>query len=435
MQVVAERLPDSVAKISVTIDHDEVMRASDQAFQRVVMKYNVRGFRRGKVPRHIFERLVGVEVIFQAMTEDLVDRYYRPALQQSGVDPVADPKLQVESLGMGEGEPFSFVIEVEAKPAIEFGDYSDLLTEPLVVPEFSEQEMEEAMQAVARSVGQLVPADEEPVAYGNQIVLDLKGYLEDGDGNPQEEPFVEDEDYTVIVGDGTTVEGLDQKLVGLRLGEPTTVRLIYPESHPSVELAGKPVRFLVTVKENKRVDVPAIDEDLAGMLEYESLADLRRAVAERLAQSLEEQAKEERFRRILGKLKERVSFEVPKKLIETALRQRVQELAANFVSMNLSLEDYMDSAQRDQASLEAEIRPQAEELVREQLILEAIAKLEGLTVEDNEVMEFIQLMAARSRQPADQLLRAMQENGEIQQIRDNMLSGKVAAYLATRVVA
>ncbi len=435
MQVVAERLPNAVAKISVTIDHDEVVRASDVAFQRVVTKYNVAGFRRGKVPRYIFERMVGVDVIFQAAAEDLVKRYYPGALQETGVEPVADPDIRVESLGMAEDEPFRFVVEVEAKPAIEFGDYSDLLKEPLTIPEFSAQQLEEAMQDVAQSAGQLVPADEEPVAKGDQVVLDIKGHLEDSDGSPDEECFVEDEDYTVVVGDGTMVEGLDEHLIGLRVGEPARFRVVYPEAHPDVEVAGKPVWFEVTVKENKRVEVPPIDDDLAKALEYDSLESLRQVVAERLAASLEEQAKEERFRRILGKLKERVTFEVPKKLIDLGLRQQMQELAANFARMNVTLEDYMERTQIDQASLEAELRPQVEELVREKLILQAIARREGLTVDDDEVMESVRQVATLSHQSVGQVLRTVQENGELQQIRDNMLAGKAAAYLATKVVA
>lgn len=432
MQVVTERLPNAVAKISVTIDQDEVTRAMDQAFKRVVTRYNVPGFRRGKVPRPIFERMVGVDVIWQQAAEDLVDGRYEYALMESGVQPVAKPNIQIGSSGINADEPFSFVIEVEAKPEIDLGEYRDLLTEELKVAELTDERLETEMAQLARSQAQLVPADDEPVAMDNQVVVDLKGYLEE----PEEDDdglFAEDEDYTVQIGSGTTVEGLDEKLVGLKVGEPTTIRLTYPEDHPDVDLAGKPVRFEVTVKQNKRLEVPTLDDDLAKAWEYESLEALRQEVQNRLQESLQAEAKDARVQGILGKLKERVTFELPAPLVQQAIAGRLQEVQNSLARMDITLEQYLETRKIGQQNLEEELRPQAEELVRDQLILEAVAKREGLSVSDEEVLAAIQPMAELYRQPLANVVELFRQEGEFERLRSTLLTRKASEFLATTV--
>lgn len=429
MQVVTERLPNAVAKISVTIDHDEVVKAMDRAFRRVVSQYNVPGFRRGKVPRHIFERMVGRHVIWNAAAEELVDSRYTGALSEAGIEPVAEPNIQIES-AIGEEDLFSFVIEVEAKPTIDLEDYSQYRTEPLPVTEVTDERLAAEMEAVAKSQGQLVPADDEPVAMGNQVVLDLKGYLEEPDED-DDGLFAEDEDYTVQIGSGATVEGLEDQLVGLKVGEPATCRLTYPEEHPDVDLAGKPVRFEITVKQNKRLDVPAIDDELAKTLNFESLEDLRQEVSSRLAEQLAIGAKEERIRFILGKLKEHVEFDVPSKLVDMAVRQRLQEVQNSLARMDITIEQYLETRQMTLQALEEELREPAVETVKDQLILEAVAKREGFTATDEEVMAAIQMVANVYRQPLANVVQLFRQQGEYEQVRGTLISGKARDFLAT----
>ncbi|MCL5971048.1 MAG: trigger factor, partial [Firmicutes bacterium] len=200
MQVALERLPNSVAKVSVTIDPAEMSVAMDKAFRSVVSKYNIPGFRRGKVPRPIFERYVGREVLLREAADKLVKTRYTEAVLQAAIEPVAEPSIKVVTLE--DGSPFQFDIEVETKPIIELGDYHDLLTIPLTVREVTDEDIEQELQSVARSQAQLIPADDEPVSMGNHIIVKLKGFLE---GDESEEPFVEDEAYAIEMGSGTVV--------------------------------------------------------------------------------------------------------------------------------------------------------------------------------------------------------------------------------------
>jgi len=435
MQVVTERLPNAVAKISVTVDKTEVTRAMDRAFKRVVTQYNVPGFRRGKVPRSIFERLVGVEVIWQEAAKSIVDDQYALAINEARVEPLTDPDINVESNGLDGDEPFRFVIQVETKPDFELGDIATLLTEPLVVPELTQARLDEEMALLARSQAQLVPADDEPVASGNQVGLALKGYLSEPDEDDEDGGlFAEDDDYTVQIGSRTAVEGLEDQLIGMSVGEAKTIELTYPADHPDVDLAGKPVRFEVTVNQNKRLEIPALDDELAKALERDSLEALREEVRTRLAEVLQAEVNEERARKILGKLNERVNFDLPEKLVKVAIGQRLQEVQNSLARMDITLDQYLETRQIDQSVLETELRPQAEQTVKEQLILETVARQVGLTVSDDEVVVGIRPLAELYRQPLANVVQLFHQQGDFERMRSQLLLQKATQFLATTVV-
>ncbi|SMC02667.1 trigger factor [Sulfobacillus thermosulfidooxidans DSM 9293] len=429
MQVALQRLPNSVAKVSVTIDPSDLSKAMDKAFRNVVGKYNIPGFRRGKVPRPIFERFVGREVILQEAAQQLVENRYYEALSEVSVEPVAEPKINIVKLD--DGQPFEFDIEVESKPQIDLPDYQDLLQEPLEIPVPTDEQIDAELALVAKGQAQIVPADDEPVAKGNRIVVSLKGFLDDGEDDS--EPFVDDDAYTIEVGAGTVVEGLEDQLVGLKVNEPQVIKLTYPENHPDVSLAGKPVRFELTVVENKRPDIPEVNDDLAKAVGLESLQELREQVTNNLKTRLEEQAKNARLQTILGKLKERVSVEVPSALVDQAIHNQLHELENTLARIGASTQEYLESRQITPEALHDELRPAAEERVKEELLLEAIAKQQGFEVSDEEVIQAIKPVADMYRQPLSDMVRLFRSSGEFEALRTNILLSKASTYLASTV--
>ncbi|MCY0879057.1 MAG: trigger factor [Firmicutes bacterium] len=430
MDVALERLPNAVAKVSVTVDPADVSQAMDRAFKAVVGRYNIPGFRRGKAPRKIFERYVGRGVLLQEAAQLLVNRHFHEALEKAQVEAVGEPRINIVALE--EDKPFQFDIEVEAKPPIVLEPFDDLLAEPLVVPEATEEDIQKELQALAKSQAQLVPVEDEPVAMGDHVVLKLKGYLANNEDEANE-PFVEDDDYTLEVGSGLAVEGLETQLIGLKLGEPATIRLTYPENHPDVALKGQDVRFEVTVTDIKRPDVPPLDDDLASTLGYGSLQELRDVVANRVQERLTLQARSDRVAKILGKLKERVSFDLPSVLVERAIHNQMHELDNMLRRMGANLEEYLESRQISLEQLHEEMRPQAEERVKEELLLEAVARSVNLTVTDDEIRESLKPTAEAFRQSVDEWYEALERQGEIEILRTGMLISKASDYLATTV--
>nr|WP_207711440.1 trigger factor [Sulfobacillus harzensis] len=427
-----ERLPRAVAKVSVTIDPADVSQAMDRAFKTVVGRYNIPGFRRGKAPRKIFERYVGRGVLLQEAAQQLVDRHYREALQAAAVEPVGEPRINIVALD--EDKPFQFDIEVESKPVIEIGSLDDLLNEPLVVPEPTDEDLQKEFESVAISQAQLVPVEDEPAAMGDRVVLNLKGYLEEGEEADQTEPFVEDETYAVEIGSGMAVEGLETQLIGLKPNEPATLHLTYPENHPDVALKGKPVRFEVTITELKRPDVPPIDEELAKTLGYDNEQEFRDTVANRLRDRLQQQAKNDRLASILGKLKERVSFELPSALVEQAIHNQMHELDNMLRRMGADIEEYIESRQITLEDLHEEMRPQAEERVREELLLEAVARQQNITVGDEDVIENIRPMAELYRQPVEEIVEMFRSRGDFEALRESLLIQKASDYVSSTVI-
>jgi trigger factor len=434
VDVALERLPNAVAKVSVTIEPNDFGQAVDRAFKSVASRYNIPGFRRGKAPRKIFERYVGRGVLLQEAAQQLVDRHYRDALQRAQVQPLGEPRINIVTLE--EDKPFQFDIEVESKPQVELGSLDDVLTDPLNIPEATEEDVERELQMVAKSQAQLVPVEDDPVSMGDHVVLNLKGYLADNEdaGDNDVEPFVEDDEYAVEIGSGMAVEGLETQLIGLKLGEPQTIRLTYPENHPDVTLKGRDVRFEITVTDIKRPDIPPIDDDLATALGFENEQALREAVKERVSDRLSTQAHNDRLAKILGKLKERVSFDLPPMLVDRAIHNQLRELNNMLNQMGANVEDYLESRQISSEQLHEEMRPQAEERVKEELILEAVAAHQNLTVSDDEVMEQIRPMAEAYRQPLNQLAQMLQAQGDFEVVRLSLIIAKASDYLATTVL-
>ncbi len=425
MEVALERLPNSVAKVSVTIDMADVSAAMDAAFRTVASRYNIAGFRRGKVPRPIFERMVGRDVLLKEAAQKLVEKRYVEALKEAAVEPVAEPRINIVTLE--DGSPFEFAIEVESKPEITLGDYTDLLAEPLIERDVTDEDIEAELGSLARDQAQIVPADEEPVSLGNHITVKLRGYLEDDESD---EPFVDDESFAIEVGSGTVVEGLEPQLIGLNVGQSQTIRLTYPESHPDVSLAGKDVRFEIEVLENRRSEVPPVDDDLAKGLGLESLQELRERVANTVKNRIESQARDERLAEILGKLKERVAMELPETLVTDTMQNQLQELQNRLARMGASLDEYLESRQMQLPELQAELRPQAEERVKDQLLLEAVAKQETMTVTDDEVVASIRPLAEMYKQPLANIIKLFRDRGEFNALRENILLSKASEYLA-----
>ncbi|CAB1129698.1 Trigger factor [Candidatus Hydrogenisulfobacillus filiaventi] len=432
MQVQVERLPHSVARLAVVIEADELAEAMDRAFHKVNSQYNIPGFRRGKAPRFIFERFVGREVLLTRAADDLVEERYGSILAEAGVEPVAQPRLTVEQLE--DGQPFRFTLEVEVKPQVELGDYRSVLdAHPLTVEPVGEEAVEFELKRQAETQAQFVPADEDPVETGNRVVLAIRGTLAEVPEGQEAEPFVNHDEYVVHVGSGGLLEELERQLVGLKVGEPATLEVTYPEDYPNQELAGKRARFEVTVKENKRKDVPPVDDDLAATLGYDNLEAMREEARKRVEAANADKARRERVAAILADLRERIPLEVPEALVRSAIDHELQDLQERLGMLGLSIDAYLRNRNITLDQLRAEMRPEAERRVRDQLLLEAVARAEGISVSDQDVIASLTEVAAAYNTPVETLVESFKKLGRFEWVRDNMVLERAEAYLAGQV--
>ncbi|MCL8206698.1 MAG: trigger factor [Actinomycetia bacterium] len=423
MQVEVERLPGSRARLVVTLPAEDVTRAMDEAFKTLVRRYEVPGFRRGKAPRHVFERYVGRSVLLREAAERLVDQSYPEAVREAGVEPVEGPSIQFRQVG--DGQALVYTAEMAVKPVIDLGDYRDLLHEPLEVGEVTDELVEAELKAAAEEEAQWVPATEEdPVEVGSRVVLDLTGRREG-----EEEPFAETSDYAVEVGRGTLLEGLEAQLIGLKLNQHVTLSVTYPEDYPDPSVAGKPAVFDVTVKEHKRREVPPVDDELARAKGLADLKELREQMANRVRERLEREARERRLANVLRRLKERVAFEVPAPLVNRVVQRQLDDLQHTLSHLGVTMDQYLATRGKTLAAVAEEMRPGAVERVKDQLLLEALAKAEALEVTDEEVVEALRPVAEAIRRPLDQVVGNLKVSGEFEALRGNLLVDKAANFV------
>jgi trigger factor len=420
MEVQVERIPEARARIRVSLPVEDVTRAMDGAFKRLVARYNIPGFRPGKAPRPVFERYVGRDTILRDAAEHLVEDRYPDAIKQAGVKPVARPDVQIDELD-ADG-PLVFTAEVPVKPVIELGDYRTAFREPLSVAEVTEEAIEAELRRVAEEEAQLVVATEEdPVASGSRLVIKIRG-TRDG----EEEPFVDTDDYPVTIGGGATLEGLELQLIGLHLNQESAIELTYPETYPDPALAGKPVHFEVQIKEHKRRDVPEVDDELARARSFGSLQELREDLTNSLRDRYEREAKEQRLNAVLARLKETVAVEVPEPMVAHQLDHQLQDLHHTLTHLGVDLDQYLAGRKLTLEGLLDEMRPGAAERVKDELILEAIAEAEGLTVSDEEVVAAVKSVADAYERPVNSLVENLKVSGEFETVRGNLLVDKAA---------
>jgi len=237
---------------------------------------------------------------------------------------------------------------------------------------------------------------------------------------------VDTDDYPVTIGNGTTLEGLELQLIGLHLNEEAEVRLTYPDTYADPALAGKPAHFQVKIKEHKRRDVPSIDDELARARGYGNLQELREALANSLRDRYEREAKEQRLNAVLARLKEAVAVEVPEPMVNHQLDHQLQDLHHTLTHLGVDLDQYLAGRKLTLEGLLDEMRPGAIERVKDELILEAIAEAEGLTVSDDEVVAAVKSVADAYERPVNALVENLKVSGEFETVRGNLLVDKAA---------
>ncbi len=426
LAVQVDRLPKAMVRLTVTVPAAEMGPAMSQAFRKLVARYNIPGFRRGKAPRHVFERYVGTGPLADEAARILIDKFYPQALEQADVVPAQEPRLQITALGVD--EPLVFTAEMGVMPTVELGNYRQWIDAPAEVPEVTEPLLEEERRQVANRHAEWVVADEEdPIEAGSRVVVDLSGRI-DLDG--ETDPFVEADDHVIEVGQGSTLEPLEAQLIGGHLGEDLTVRFNYPPDYPDASLAGQPAIFQVKVNQHKRRVVPAFDEELAHAEGLDSLDELEEKVQKAVADRLEQEAKQERMTELLGKLKESAPFEIPEALTQHELVHRLSDMQRTLEQLGADLDQYLRARALTMPALLEELRPAAEDRIRDDILLHALAKAEGLSVTDEELGAYVGKQLADDPTQVAEALAAMKKSGDLEAARERLLMEKVVRLVS-----
>lgn len=399
----------------IEIPAEQIDEEIGRAAQSLAAKARVPGFRPGKVPLEVIKRRYAAALREEAK-QGLIQRVGNEALSQHRVDPVADPR--VEEVRDEPGKPLRVTLSFEVMPALEITGYKglDVRIEPGQV---EDHEIDRALQALREENAQYIPVEDAPVGQGHLVTVDLDGEFEGGGAKLHEE------DVNLIVGDPRTKHEFSENLLGARIGEVRGFWVSFPPTHPNKRFAGRRVHYRLQVKDIKEKRLPDLNDEFARDMGSEDLADLRERVRQDLVRNAERLAEEKAKEELLDRLVRSHSFDVPEALVMGELEEQAQRLAAKLVRQGIDV----NRTSINWNKVFEEERPNAERTVRATLVLDAIARQEGLEVTDAELDQEFASMAQATGKPAAALRAEFEKNQRIQSLRRHLLRNKALDFV------
>ncbi|MFP7231073.1 trigger factor [Bacillus subtilis] len=401
MSVKWEKQEGNEGVLTVEVDAETFKTALDDAFKKVVKQVSIPGFRKGKIPRGLFEQRFGVEALYQDALDILLPVEYPKAVEEAGIEPVDRPEIDVEKIE--KGESLIFTAKVTVKPEVKLGEYKGLGIEKDDTA-VTDEDVQNELKALQERQAELVVKEEGAVEEGNTVVLDFEGFV---DGEAFEGGKAEN--YSLEVGSGSFIPGFEDQLIGLEAGAEKDVEVTFPEEYHAEELAGKPAVFKVKIHEIKAKELPELDDEFAKDIdeEVETLAELTEKTKKRLEEAKENEADAKLREELVLKASENAEIDVPQAMINTELDRMLKEFEQRLQMQGMNLELYTQFSGQDEAALKEQMKEDAEKRVKSNLTLEAIAKAENLEVSDEEVDAELSKMAEAYNMPVENIKQAI----------------------------
>lgn len=376
MKVQTERLPDSLARLQIELDPDLVRQEMDRAYKRLANRVRVPGFRPGKAPRVLVERTLGEGALLQEATKDMVPNAIAEAVEQENLQAIGEP----ESFNVLDEDPYRFEITIPLRPIVTLGDYRSVHVErePVTV---SDDEVVEVIERLReREAVWVTPDPPRPAREGDQLVLDIREFVEG-------ESVGEQEDVTVILGQGMLLPDLDRQLVGVEEGNEYEFEVALPEEYNVEEFAGKQAQFKIHVHSIKEKHLPELDDAFAARVgkDVSSLEDMRRRVREDLVGRAESQERERLLGEVISQVVATSQVEFPEVLVEHEIDHQIEHLGEELGRSRISLDQYLAAIGQSREELRESRREAARESVKQRYVLTEVAKAENITVEDADI--------------------------------------------------
>ncbi|OUQ17602.1 trigger factor [Lachnoclostridium sp. An14] len=421
MSLQVEKLEKNMAKLTVEVPAEKFIEAIGHAYKKNKNRFNVPGFRKGKVPQAMIEKMYGPEVFYEDAANEAIGQSYDAAAKESGLDIVSRPEIDLVQIE--KGKDFIYTATVAVKPEVTLGQYKGVEVEKASA-EVTDEDVEKELKKVQEQNSRLVTVDDRAVQDGDQVVIDFDGYVdgEQFDGGKSE-------DYPLTIGSHTFIDTFEEQLIGKNAGEECEVNVTFPTEYHAAELAGKPAVFKVTVKEIKYKELPELNDEFAGEVsEFETLEEYKADVRAKLAEAKEKQAATENENRVVEAVVKNATMEIPEPMIDAQLDNMVNEYARNMQSHGISLDQYMQYTGMTIDKIKEQMRPQAVKRIETRLVLEAVAKAENIQVSDEKVDEEIGKMAAAYKMEPEKLKGYMGE-AEIASMKEDLAVQEAVDFL------
>ena len=408
MSVKWEKQEGNEGLLTVTVAAAEVDKALDQAFKKVVKQINVPGFRKGKMPRPVFEKMYGVEALYQDALEIVINTSYPVALDEAGIEPVDYPEI-AGTENFAKGTDFTYTATVTVKPEPKLGDYKGLEVTKQSA-EVTDEEVQSLIDAQLAKKAELEIKEDEAIVEFDTAVIDFEGFV-------GEEAFEggKGEDYSLEIGSGSFIPGFEEQFIGAKAGETKDVLVTFPEEYHAAELAGKEAKFVVNIKEVKAKVLPELTDEFAKEIdpEVETVEALKAKLKETTIANKEADAEATLRDELVEKAAENAEVEVPQGMINTEVDRMLQEFGQRLQMQGMTLELYYQFSGQDEAALRTQMAEEAVNRVKVSLVLEAIGQAEGIEVTEEEINAEIEKMGAQFGMDKDQILTALGGNSAI----------------------
>ncbi|MFW5630107.1 MAG: trigger factor [Acetivibrio ethanolgignens] len=426
MSVQVENLETNMAKLTIEISAADFEAATKKAYNKNKNRINIPGFRKGKAPQAMIEKMYGAGIFYEDAANSIIPEAYEKAAEESGLDIVSQPEIDVTQIE--KGKSFIFTAEVAVKPEVTLGEYKGIEVEKIDVS-VSDEELLAELDRVREQNSRTIAVEDRAAENGDMTVIDFEGFV---DGVAFEGG--KDEDYPLTLGSHSFIDTFEEQLVGKNIGEEVEVNVTFPEDYQAKELAGKPAMFKVTIKEIKVKELPELDDDFAqDVSEFDSLDEYKEDVRKTLSQRKEAQAKNAKEEAVVEKIIENATMDIPEPMINGQVRQMADEFAQRIQSQGLTVEQYFQFTGMDRNKLIETLKPQALKRIQSRLVLEAVAKAENIVASEEDIEKEIVDMASMYQMEVEKL-KTLIGDAEREQIAEDMAVQKAVEFVTNAAV-
>jgi trigger factor len=427
MSLQVEKLEKNMAKLTIEVAAEEFEKAVEKSYQKNKNKMSIPGFRKGKAPRKMLEKMYGPEIFYDDAVNDLIPEVYSRELAASTeeLEIVSQPKIDIVQAAAG--QPFIFTAEVALKPSVELGQYKGLEIEKEST-EVTDEDVEAELNKVREDNSRTIPVEGRAVKDGDITTIDFEGFMdgkafEGGKGT----------DYPLTIGSHSFIDTFEEQLIGKNAGEEVEVNVTFPEEYQAKELAGKPATFKVTIKEIKEVELPELNDEFAGdVSEFETLEEYKNDIRAKLADSKEQAAKSAMEDKAIAAIIDNSKMDIPEPMVDLQVRRMAENFVRRLQSQGITWEQYCQFTGLTAEKLFEQMRPQALKTIQSRLVLEAIVAAENIEATEEDFAAEIEKMAASYQMEADKLKENMGDE-EKESIMKDLAVAKAAEFVVANV--
>ncbi|MBR6094849.1 MAG: trigger factor [Lachnospiraceae bacterium] len=413
MSLKVEKLEKGMAKLTIEVPAEDFAKAIEVAYNKNKKKISIPGFRAGKVPRAMIEKMYGKQVFYEDAANEIIPDAYEKAYNECEEEITSMPKIDV--VQMEEGKPFIFTAEVALKPEVTLGEYKGITIDKIETT-VTEEEVNEEIEKERKNSARTITIEDRPVKDGDIVTIDFEGFVDDvafegGKGT----------DYPLTIGSHSFIEGFEEQLIGKSIGEDVVVDVTFPEEYHAEELKGKPAKFNVTIKGIKENELPELDDEFASEVsEYETFAEYKKSVEDHLKESKAAEATTKKEDAVIAKVIENATMDIPEAMLQTEQRGIVNDFSQRLTMQGMNIEQYYKYTGMNEEKMMEQVKEQAERRIKTRLVCEAIVKAENIEVSEEEFDAEIKKLADQYKVEPEKIKNEWMDEERIKEFKKDI---------------